>query len=338
MIMEMNDMKILVTMPISQIRSTFFPPEVIKRMESIAEVEWNETENPFGIEELKKRLRDVDVCMTGWGSERFDSEVLESADKLKVIAHTGGSVATIVSNELYEKGIIVLSGNPYYAESVAEGAIAYMLCSLRRIVFYQDMVQNGGWASPESWDEGLLDQSLGLVGFGAIAKFLTKKLAPFRVKIKAYDPYVDDEILKEYGVERASLEDIFSKSKIISIHAAKTPDTYHLVGSELLQAIPDGALLVNTARSSIINTAALEEELQKNRFQAVLDVFDEEPLPKDSKLIGLPNVLLMPHRGGPTTDRWRIVTLALIDDILRIFDGKEPVLAIEKKYAMAMSR
>ena len=95
------------------------------------------------------------------------------------------------------------------------------------------------------------------------------------------------------------------------------------------------------AGDTIVNTKRSSEDFSAKAFtglNAVLDVFDEEPLPKDSKLIGLPNVMLMPHRGGPTTDRWRIVTLALIDDILRIFDGKEPALAIEKKYAMAMSR
>lgn len=331
-------MKILVTMPQSEIRDTFFPPAIAKRLESIAEVEWNETGRPFGTANLKERIKDMDVCMTGWGTERFDNEILENAKKLKIIAHTGGSVATLVSDAVYEKGITVLSGNKLYAESVAESVVGYILCSLRRMVVFQENVRNGKWPSTSAWDEGLLDQDIGLVGFGAVARNLPKMLAPFRVKIRAYDPYVKDEIFREYGVEHASLEEIFTESKIISLHVAQTPDTHHLINNALIQSIPDGALLVNTARAGIIDSAALEEELLKNRFNAVLDVFDVEPLPADSKLIGLPNVLLQPHRGGPTVDRWKIVTSNLIDDILSIFNGKKPVFGIDRDYAIAMTR
>ena len=97
-------------------------------------------------------------------------------------------------------------------------------------------------------------------------------------------------------------------------------------------------LFVNTARASIVDTEALIGELLKNRFNAVIDVFDEEPLPADSPLIGLPNVLLQPHRGGPTTDRWEIVTLNLIEDTLRVFAGEKARLEIKKEYAMAMTQ
>lgn len=331
-------MKILVTMPKSRIRDSFFCPQVVNKLESIGEVEWNETSDNFSPEELRKKIRDVDVCMAGWGSARFDERVLENANRLKVIAYTGGSVANIVSDSLYERGITVLSGNEIYAESVAEGVMAYILASLRRIIFFQDQIAEGNWPAPEAWDEGILDQSIGLVGFGAVARYLTRMLAPFRAKVYAYDPYVSDEIFKSYGVKRASLEDIFSNCKIISLHAARTPDTYHLVGKGLLESIGDGGLFVNTARASIVDTEALIVELLKNRFNAVIDVFDVEPLPADSPLVGLPNVLLQPHRGGPTTDRWKVVTLSLIDDFLRVFAGEESRLEIKREYAMAMTQ
>ena len=333
------NLKILVTMSTGVIRDSFFPPEVVKKLESIGNVEWNESADPMPAEEIKKRIRDVDVCMTGWGSVQYDRDILEKAEKLRVIAHTGGSVAGLVSEFLYERGIWVVSGNNLYAESVAEGTIAYILSALRKIPYFYNELQKGHWIwAGDYYNEGLLDQNIGLVGFGAISKHLVKMLSPFRVKIKAYDPYVSDEVFKEYGVERASLEDIFSTSKIISLHVARTPATYHLIGKELLRLIPDDALLVNTARASIVDTEALIEELQKNRFKAFLDVYDVEPLPADSKLLGLPNALLIPHMGGPTIDRRKLVTSSLIDDIKRIYEGTQPVLAIEKKYALAMTR
>jgi phosphoglycerate dehydrogenase-like enzyme len=332
-------LKILVTMPKGHVRDSFFPDIVVKELESIAYVEWNDTDTQLRGEELKRRITDVDVCMTGWGSSRYDKDLLETAERLRVVAHTGGSVAGIVSDYLYDRGITVVSGNQLYAESVAEGTIAYILTALRMIPYYSGEMQKGIWAKTGVYyNEGLLDQKIGLVGFGAVAKFLVPMLEPFRTEIKVYDPYVSDEVLLSYGVKRASLEEIFTTSKIISIHAAKTPDTYHLIGRELLQAIPDNALLVNTARASIVDTAALEGELAKNRFKAVLDVYDVEPLPADSKLLNLPNVILMPHMAGPTVDRRKLVTLALIEDIQRIYEGKEPKLAINRKYAMAMTQ
>lgn len=257
---------------------------------------------------------------------------------MRVIAHTGGSVAYIVSDELYERGIYILSGNEMMAEFVAEGTLAFILSALWRTSYYEHEMQNKRWTWV--WDlkcESLLGQKIGLVGFGAVAKFLVRMLVPFRTEIKVYDPYVDDEVLSSYGVTRAGLEEIFRESKVISIHAAKTPDTYHMIGKKLLEMVPDGALLVNTARSSIIDTAALEEELLKNRFSAVLDVFDTEPLPEDSRLYGLPNVMLLPHMSG-VAGYWGKVTLALMGDIERIYDGKQPEMAISREYAMAMTR
>lgn len=331
-------MKILVTMPVSVTRDTFFDAGVRSRMESMGEVEWNDGSAQWGIEDLKSRMKDVDVCMTGWGSARYVKEILDHAPNLKVLAHTGGSVATIVSDELYDRGIVVLSGNQLYAQSVAEGVIAYILCSLRRIIHYANELQKGHWKEVNSQDEGLLDQTIGLVGFGAVARFLVPMLKPFHVKIKVYDPYVKDEVLKEHGVERDSLENIFSRCRIISLHAAQTPDTHHMIGKRHFELIQDGALFVNTARAGIVDTEAMIEELQKNRFNAFLDVYDVEPLPADSKLIGLPNVILMPHRAGPTVDRRRIVTMALLDDIQRIFNGQKPFLEIGREYAMSMTR
>lgn len=330
-------MNILVAQPAGITRNTFIPPEVAKKLESLGQVTWNSSEEPFSDEELIERIKNTDVCITGWGSRRFDENILKDSERLSLIVHTGGSVATFVSEYLYEKGIKVISGNWIYAESVAEGVIAYILCSLRELPFYSNEVQAGRWRTDQFFNEGLLDQSIGLVGFGMVAKYLVKMLAPFRVRIKVHDPYIKDEVCLEYGVERSTLEDIFSTSKIISIHAPRTPDTYHMIGSRLLKMIPDGALLVNTARGSLIDEQALAEELQKKRFKAVLDVFEVEPLPSDSKLTGLPNVILIPHMAGPTMDRRKFVTSALIEEIENFFSGKGLKYEIGKNYAMAMT-
>lgn len=330
-------MNILVTQPEGQIKSTFFTMEEINKLDSMGNVIWNNSSKQLSRSELREMLKDIDVCITGWGCERFDDYVLQNADKLKIIAHTGGSVSTIISDELYERGIKVISGNWIFAESVAEGVIAYILSSLREIPFYNNLVQSGQWRTEDFHNESLLDQTVGLIGFGAVAKYLVGLLKPFRTKIKIYDPYVTETLLQEYGVEKAGLEEIFRDSKIVSLHVPQVPETYHMVDKVLLESMREGALLINTARGSVIDEKALEEVLQKGRIKVVLDVYEKEPLPLNSKLRGLDNAILIPHMGGPTIDRRRFVTLELIRDIENYMKGGNMRFEISKNYAETMS-
>lgn len=325
-------------MPKGVIRDTFIPKEVEETINSLGEVEWNNSVNHYTEDELRDKLEGKDVCITGWGNLKFTEEVLEKAANLKIVAHTGGTVAPIVSDNLYDKGVKVISGNLYYAESVAEGVIAYILAALRDIPHYANIMKEGGWKTPDYYIEGLLDQTVGLVGFGTITKFVIKMLKPYRAKIKVFSKHLRDDVLEEYGIEKASLEEIFTTCKIISIHSAKRPDTFRMVNKRLLEMIPDGALLVNTARGSIIDEEAMIEELEKGRFKAILDVFEQEPLPVDSKLRKLNNVILIPHMAGPTVDRRKYVTLGLVDDIKAYFNGKTMKNEISREYAAYMTR
>lgn len=330
-------MRILVTIPEGPVKETFIPPQVAEIIRDMGEATWNETCVQFSPKELRDKLVNTEVCITGWGCPRLDEYVLENASDLKLVAHTGGTVAPIVSDYLYSKGIKVISGNQIYAESVAEGVLAYMLSSLRDIPYFNSEVQNGRWKAEKYHNEGLLDQSVGLVGFGMVAKFLVELLRPFRVKIKAYGKPADEAAMYEYGVEKASLEEIFSSCRIISLHVPKKPDTYHMIDKRLLGMISEGSLLVNTARGSVIDEAAMEEELQKGRFKAVLDVFETEPLTPESKLRDLQNVILIPHMAGPTIDRRKYVTLGLIKDIKQYNKGERLAYEISREYAAFMT-
>jgi phosphoglycerate dehydrogenase-like enzyme len=332
-------MKILVAIPAGDVKNAFFPAEIIRKTENLGDVTWNTSENQFSNEEFKEAVKSAEVCITGWGCPCLDRSILETAEKLKIVAHTGGTVAPYVSDYLYERGIKVISGNAIYAESVAEGVIAYILSALRNIPFYSNEVQAGRWTTEDAYNEGLLDKTVGIVGYGMIARNLVKMLEPFRVKKKVFASHVTEEMCRENKFEKAeTLEEIFSTSKIITLHDSLRPDTYHLVGKELLQLVPEGGLLVNTSRGAIIDEKALEEELQKKRFKAILDVFEEEPLPPDSKLRNLNNVILIPHMAGPTADRRGIVTSELLDDAANFFEGEQLKYEISKEYAAFMTR
>lgn len=331
-------MNILITVPEGEVRDTFFPEIVVQHLESIGTQHWNHTGRDMTPDELKQALPGMDACITGWGSPFFGPEVLSGADRLQIVAHTGGSVAPLVGPDFFDRGLSIVSGNWLYAESVAEGVIGYALCALRRLLHFSNSVQQGHWRSEHFHNEGLLDKTIGLVGFGLVAQYLVPMLKPFHVSICVYDPYVSDAQLQGHGVRRASLPEIFGQCDIVSIHAPRTPETKGMITKELLHTLKNGALFINTARGSLVDEDALASELITGRISAVLDVFETEPLPMESRLRGLPNALLIPHMGGPTMDRRKAVTLAMADEIKRYFEGELLLYGIGREYALSMTR
>lgn len=336
-------MKILVTIPKGIVFDSFVPPVVQSRLAELGDVEYNHTTEQFTPEHLKERLQGVDVVVTGWGTTRIDESVLSGNDSLKIIAHTGGTVHNIASDYVYDRGIKVLSGNDIYAESVAESVIGYALAALRKIPDYVNLMRSGGWDEIPVW-EGLLERKIGLVGFGMTTRHLVRMLAPFRCKVFVYSSHLSEEYIRENNLTRATLEEIFSNCEIVSLHSAMTPKNYHMIDRRLMEMLDENAILINTARGGIIDEEALTDLLRQGRFRAVLDVFEAEEnspdqkLPSSHPLRSIPSAYLIPHRAGPTYDRRKSVTLALADDIERIFKGETPKLEITREYAGYMTR
>lgn len=316
-----EQIKILVSIPDGEVRDSFFSEELRARLERLGCVEWNANAEQYGEEELAEKLRGVDICISGWGNTPFHEKTLKYADKLKLIAHIGGSVRPMVGDTAFERGIRVCSGNRVFAESVAEGVLAYMLCSLRRIGEYEARMAAGEWPSLIG-TRGLLGRSVGLVGYGMIAEYLVKFLKPFGCRIMVSSRHIYAEELAEAGIEAAAAEEIFRTCDIVSLHSSLTARTKHSIGADLLNSMKDGALLVNTARGALIDEEALVLVLQKRPVWAALDVFETEPLPMDSPLRECERVLLMPHAAGPTADRRYVVTSHVLDDIGRFLNGE----------------
>lgn len=332
--------KVLVAIPDGEVKNTFVPEHICNYLEQYFEVTYNTAGRQLEQEELKKELSGFDAVLTGWGNKMLDKQVLEGNDRLQLIVHTGGTVGNLVDNYAYEKGIRVFSGNRLYAESVAEGTIAYMLMALRRIPDYVDGMRQGGWRTEAAVWEGLLDKTVGIVGMGTISSFLIKMLLTFRVKIKVYSHYgLDQEYKDKYHCQEATLEEIFSTCDIVSIHSALNAQNRGLIRKEHFEMLKDDALFINTSRGDVIDEQAMIEELQKNRFRAVLDVYHKEPPVADSPLRSLPNVYAIPHMAGPTLDRREWITRALVDEMRRFFEGEEEFeLEITKEQAKRMTK
>ena len=317
----------------------FMTEEARAYLEERFEVSYFPLDRQLKPEEVAQYAGDADAMMIGWGHPRIDSSMLEGTS-VKLIAHTGGSVADYVAQDVYEKGIKVISGNDLFAESVAEGAIGYMLLALRKMVDYVEDTRAGYWHSERcAPTEGLLGQTVGLVGMGTITKNLIPMLRPFGVKLKLYSGYpIDAEYLAQNNAVQASLEEIFSTCKVVSIHSALNERTKGMIGKEHFDLLQDGAVFLNTARGAIIREDEMIGALRENRFMAVLDVYCKEPLEQDSPLRQLKNVYCIPHQGGPTGDRTPVITMRLADDMLRFAAGEKLRYEIGKEYAKRMTK
>ncbi|WP_123534706.1 hydroxyacid dehydrogenase [Halosimplex salinum] len=332
-------MRILVTLPAGDLRDSFFPPGMRDRLESLGTVEWNPDVDDFTEAELRDRIDGVDVLVTGWGSPRVTADVLDAADDLSLVAHTGGSVASLVSEAVYDAGIAVVSANDVMADHTAEHTLALLLSQLRAVPALDRTMSAGEWGTGDG--EGaeirtLHEADVGLVGLGTIGRNLLDHLDSFGATVSVYDPYVDAEDLSEWP--SASLTDLKTAldSRVVSVHAARTEETVGMLDADRLAQIPDGALLVNTARAEIVEEGALLAELRSGRISAALDVYHEEPLPADHELRSLENVLLTPHVGG--SEIRPPLTAAVLDDVERFRDGTSLEYRIPREQWATMTR
>lgn len=334
-------MKLFASIPQkSVVMNTFLPDNVKKYLEERFEVSYSPFDRHLTNEEIAVYAKDADAILTGWGHCALDAEVLENT-KIKVVAHTGGSVGDLVDPKIYEKGIRVLSGNNIYADSVAEGVLAYMFMALRKLPDFVNHVRTGGWhpQGEADYTEGLFNQTVGIIGMGAISKRVIKLLKPFGVSLKLYSGYpIDEEYLKENNASQASLEEIFKTCKIVSLHSAMNERTRGMIGKEHFELLQDGAIFINTARGAIVREDEMIECLKEKRFRAVLDVFCKEPLEAESELRKLENVYCIPHKAGPTMDRRPYVTMRLADDLVKFMRGEEMELEIGGEYASRMTK
>lgn len=318
-------MKAFIACPRGNNFDTFFPPENVSLANDLGEIVWCDSHEKLTTDKVAERIGDCDVYVSLWGSPRLDGQILSAAPGLRLHAHLCGTVVPYVSEEEWAAGIRVISGNDYFARSVAEGTVAYMLTALRDIpLFGSQLKVQKKWKKPTARNEGLWGKTVGIISFGAIGRHLAEYLRPFGVKLLIYDVVkLPDEVLSVYGARQAGLEEIFSQADVITVHTPLFDETEHLVSARLLSMIKPGALFVNTSRGQIVDEQALCRELADGRFRAFLDVFEKEPLPADSPLYELPNVFIMPHMAGPTVDLRRMIAHDLLIESAAFIDRGE---------------
>jgi phosphoglycerate dehydrogenase-like enzyme len=276
---------------------------------------------------------EASAVLASWGVPTFTPEVHAALPKLRFIGYCAGSVKTVVTPATFAAGVTVVSAAPVIATAVAEYCLAALLWTLRDLGHIAETLRvlrgREGWIRPAE-SRSLWGRRVGIVSASSTARAFLRLLAPFGCHVVVYDPYLDEEGARALGVRRGSLEEVCAQS-VVSVHAPALPATRGLIGRDQLRRIPDGGIFLNSARASVVDYEALVEELRTGRFRAILDVFPEEPLPADSPLYGLPNVLLTPHTAGYSADVYARIGREVVADLLRWQAGQPPRMAVDAR-------
>ena len=265
--------------------------------------------------DLPELLLDADVAITGWGAPPIPAELF--GPKLRLVAHAAGSVKRLVPEEVVQRGVAVSHAAHVIADAVCEYALMLILVGLRR-PHEMDAGMKGGAAWREAAYAGartLAGRPVGVVGAGYVGRRVIRMLEALGADLAVYDPYARD-------LATVGLDALFERSDVVTLHAPITPETRHLVGARQLGLLRDGALLVNVARSWLVDQESLLAELRRGRIWAALDVFDEEPLPADSPFRTLPNALISPHQAGYTRDTYQRQGLEMVQEVERFLKGE----------------
>lgn len=286
----------------------------------------NEDSEPWSASDLIEHLDpNVRAIITAWSSPKIDRQVLEAAPNLEIVAHAAGSVKPYYTEDVWRRGVRVTHAAPVIAEAVAEYTIAAILVGLRGFVTNHALVMEGGWKQSSGGTAvgGLLAaRRVGVIAASQVGQRVIPLLRAFTGDVVLYDPFVDEERAAALDVQLIGLDDLMRTSDVVTMHAPILPETRHMVGRRQLELMKPGALLVNSARSWMIDQAALYEALAAGRIDAVLDVFDEEPLPDVSPFRELPNVVLTPHVAGFTVETRSRHLSSMVDELTRYFSGQ----------------
>jgi D-3-phosphoglycerate dehydrogenase len=256
------------------------------------------------------------------------AEVLESFERCKIVSRYGVGLDNIDLETARKLKIYVSNVPEYGTEDVSDHAMALLLGCIRTLLVRDQNLRRGIFETDISAPIYRTTRKiLGIVGYGKIARAFHRKwqgFLPGRVLI--YDPFVDQGQIQKNGAEKVDLDTVLAESDYISIHTPLTPETRHLIDAAALNKMKDTAILINTSRGAVIDTQALVHALQEGQILgAGLDVFENEPLPTDHPLVGMPNVILTSHVAWYSRDSAKDLQTGAAMEIKRVLSGDKPI-------------
>ncbi|MGH7143222.1 MAG: hydroxyacid dehydrogenase [Planctomycetota bacterium] len=279
--------------------------------------------------EISRLLPGCVGVMTCWGSVPLTAERLAAAPDLKVIAHGAGTVKGMIDPAAWQRGIVVTSMAHLLAKAVAEMTLAMIFDGLRLVSRLDRLSRR----HPGDFAQARIDfrqfgrlvgANVGLVSASLVGRETLALLKPFDVTLRIFDPFLSAAAAQQLGAQKVELDELFTRSDIVSIHAPLLPATVNLITGKHLALLPEHAVFVNTSRGAIVNHADLLAELRRGRIHACLDVFDPEPLPADSPFYTLENVTLTPHVAGSNRAMRKAQGRQAYLDVKAVLEGRAP--------------
>lgn len=277
----------------------------------------------FDQAEFERIIPEFDALIIG--AHDFSEADMERCPKLKIICKHGVGLDNIHLNKAKELGIAVCNAPGTNSNAVADLALGLMLSVSRKISHSAGLVRQGVWKSHIG--EDVCGKTLGLLGFGAIAKGVARRARGFGMKILAYDPFVA-QLPEEFAgwVELVSKEDVISACDFLSVHIPLTPETKNSISAAELAQMKQGAYVINTARGGIVDEAALYDALVSGHLNgAAMDVVESEPMTADHPLLSLDNVVVTPHIGMYSKEAINAVSLICAENVVACLSGGQMI-------------
>lgn len=310
--------KVLITAPYMQPVIDRFRPELEARnVELIVPPVAERMEEA----DLLPIIGDIDgvVC----GDDRFTARVLEAAPRLKVLSKWGTGIDSLDQVAAARLGIAIRNTPNAFSEPVADSVLAYMLAFARRLPWMDQQMKSGIWDKIPG--RALRECTLGVIGVGNVGKVVVKRASSFGMRMLGADPVAPpDEFLATYPLTMVTHEELLRQADFVSINCDLNPTSYHLMNDDTFALMKPDAVIINTARGPIIEEPALVRALQDRRIGgAALDVFEDEPLPVDSPLRQMDNVMLAPHNSNSSPEAWERVHINTIKNLLDVLEASE---------------
>jgi phosphoglycerate dehydrogenase-like enzyme len=284
-------------------------------------------------------LGQMDILISGWGGPSLDKQFLDLAPHLKAIFYGAGAIGYMLTEAFLERDITVTTANAVNAVPVAEFSLAHILLGLKRT--WQHVYETKKHRSPVLRKlpvPGAYRSTVGLISLSTIGRLVRQRLESCDMQVIAYDPTIDEEEAMELDVEMVSLEELFARADVISLHAPVIPQTIRMIKGSHLASMKEGATFINTARGEIVREDEMIEVLRvRPDLTAILDVTYPEPPVADSPLYDLPNAILTPHIAGSLDGECERMGRWMVDEVRRYLAGK-PLLGRSASHDRSVAR
>ena len=257
--------------------------------------------------------------------------VIEKLEKCRVISRYGVGYDNVSVETATSKGIWVARVPDYCLEDVSDQALALLLACVRKVAFKDRRIREGAWnLHREQPSYRIAGKTLGLIGYGAIARTLHRKLSGFALaRVLVFDPYLDPKKISENGAESVNLRRLLKEADYVSVHAPLNEETRGVIGSRELSLMKKTAILVNTSRGPLLDEKAVADALAAGKIAAAgLDVFETEPLPPDSPLLKLDNAVLSDHAGWYSEESVAELKTKAAQNVLAVLKGGKPIYPV----------